>query len=144
VRSGDKWKEANLRTAQEHFDALETFAQSNPSLRPSMVYFGTDDALVLSDVVRQYSTRYNLTWIGYHREAKGLTFEEAKTRYYSPKVEWQVLVSLADLYISALADVFVGALSSNWCRLTDELRKAHGKAGMPYLTPRGEALVAGV
>jgi hypothetical protein len=144
VRSGDKWKEANLRTAQEHFDALERFVQSNPDLRPSTVYFGTDDALVLSDVVRQYSNTYNLTWIGFHRDVKGLSFEETITRGHSPKIELQVLVSLADLYISSLADIFVGTLSSNWCRLADELRKAHGKAGLPYLTPEGEALVAGV
>jgi hypothetical protein len=144
VRSGDKWKEANLRTAQEHFDALEIFVREHPALKPSTVYFGTDDALVLSDVVRRYASEYNLTWLGFHRETKGLTFEETLTRAYSPKVEWQVLVSLSDLYISSLADIFVGTLSSNWCRLADELRKAHGKAALPYLTPEGEALVAGV
>jgi hypothetical protein len=144
VRSGDKWKEANLRTAQEHFDALEHFVQLNPDLRPSTVYFGTDDALVLSEVARQFSHKYNLTWIGVHRDTKGLTFEETMTRAYSSKVEWQVLVSLSDLYISSLADIFVGTLSSNWCRLADELRKAHGKATLPYLTPEGEPLIAGV
>jgi hypothetical protein len=145
VRSGDKWKEANLRTAQEHFDALDAFVDANPTLRPLSVYFGTDDALVLSDVVRKYhGHKYNLTWIGYHRDVKGLSFEETMTRAYSAKAEWQVLVSLSDLYISSLADIFVGTLSSNWCRLTDELRKAHGKAGLPYLTPQGEPLVAGV
>lgn len=98
-------------------------------MKPSTVYFGTDDALVLSDVVRSYSKKCNLTWIGFHRETKGLTFEETLTRAYSPTVEWQVLVSLADLYISSLADIFVGTLSSNWCRLADVLRKAHGKSG---------------
>jgi hypothetical protein len=144
VRSGDKWKEAHLRTAQEHFDALKAFVRANPTLRPGSVYFGTDDALVLSDVARRYSADYNLTWIGYHRDVKGLSFEETITRAFSPKIEWQVLVSLADLYISSLADIFVGTLSSNWCRLVDELRKVHGKAGIPYLTPSGEALVAGV
>jgi hypothetical protein len=144
VRSGDKWKESNLRTAQEHFDALERFVQSNPDLKPSMVYFGTDDALVLSDVARQYSHKYNLTWIGVHRDTKGLTFEETMTRAHSPKIEWQVLVSLSDVYISSLANIFVGTLSSNWCRLADELRKAHGKTALPYLTPSGESLIAGV
>lgn len=144
VRSGDKWKEASLRTAQEHFDALEAFSRAHPSLRPERVYFGTDDALVLSEVTRHHADRWNLTWIGYHRDVRGLTFEEAMTRAYSPTVELQTYVSLVDLYVSVLADIFVGTLSSNWCRLADEFRKVFGKGALPYLTPSGERLVAGV
>lgn len=71
----------------------------------------------------------------HHKDHTGLTFEEVERRYQSPLAEWQVLISLSDFY--ATADIFVGTLSSNWCRLTDELRKVQGKARVPYLTPEG-------
>lgn len=57
-------------------------------------------------------------------------------------MEFQVLRTLAEVFISASADVFVGTLSSNQCRLMDELRKLQGKGRMPFLTPEGK-LIAG-
>ena len=50
--------------------------------------------------------------------------------------------SLADLFISIQADIMIGTLSSNWCRLGDELRKASGHAQMPYLTPENMVMCA--
>jgi hypothetical protein len=46
-------------------------------------------------------------------------------------------LALADLAITAQADVLVGTLSSNWPRLADELRRAGGKARVPVATPEG-------
>jgi hypothetical protein len=34
-----------------------------------------------------------------------------------------------------IGDVFVGTRSSNWCRVIDELRKANGKARVPFYSP---------
>ena len=52
-------------------------------------------------------------------------------------------LALADLFITVQADAFVGTLSSNWARLTDELRRANGKARVPYATPEGFLQAAG-
>ena len=41
---------------------------------------------------------------------------------------------LTDLFIEANADVHVGTLTSNWCRLVDEMRLVLGKT-IPYYTP---------
>ncbi len=45
-----------------------------------------------------------------------------------------VLEFLTDLFIEANADLHVGTLTSNWCRLVDEIRLVLGKT-IPYYTP---------
>lgn len=52
-------------------------------------------------------------------------------------MELRSLITVAEIHISAAADVLVGTISSNQCRLMDESRKVQGKARMPYVTPEG-------
>lgn len=134
VRGGDKWKEARLRDPYEYFDLL-AWLNSKLSEPVRMLYVGTDDAYILQKIARNYSGSWNLHWIGYNRDHGGLTLNEVMSRHNSSRAEWQVLLSLADLYITASADIFVGTLSSNWCRLADRIRHMQGKAQMPYVTP---------
>ena len=51
-----------------------------------------------------------------------------------------VLEFLADLFIEVNADLHVGTLTSNWCRLVDGIRLALGKT-IPYYTPENRHLV---
>jgi hypothetical protein len=51
-----------------------------------------------------------------------------------------VLEFLTDLFIEVNADLHAGTLSSNWCRLVDEVRLALGKM-IPYYTPENRYLV---
>ena len=44
-------------------------------------------------------------------------------------------LAVADMYITACADVVTGTLSSNWCRTADALRRAAGRGRVPYVTP---------
>lgn len=125
IRGGDKWKEAKLRSAREYFLKLQRINRTRP-LRS--VWIGTDDARVLHDVLEDFAGSWHLLWLGYHRDVGGLAMEEVVSRYNTSRVDWQVLLSLSDLFIAATADVFMGTLSSNWCRLADEFRQAHGKA----------------
>jgi hypothetical protein len=53
----------------------------------------------------------------------------------SPKERKQTVIEfLVDLYIEVAADIHSGTLSSNWCRLVDEIRLALGKT-IPFYTP---------
>ncbi|CAF1588023.1 unnamed protein product, partial [Adineta steineri] len=45
-----------------------------------------------------------------------------------------ILEFLTDLFIEANADLHAGTLTSNWCRLVDEMRLVLGKFS-PYYTP---------
>jgi len=51
-----------------------------------------------------------------------------------------VLEFLTDLYIEANADLHAGTLTSNWCRLVDEIRLVLGKK-IPYYTPENKYLM---
>ncbi|CAF1584536.1 unnamed protein product, partial [Adineta steineri] len=54
--------------------------------------------------------------------------------------EQVILEFLTDLYIEANADLHAGTLTSNWCRLVDEMRLTLGKIS-PYYTPENIYLV---
>jgi hypothetical protein len=51
-----------------------------------------------------------------------------------------ILEFLSDLYIEVNADLHVGTLTSNWCRLVDEVRLVLGKT-IPYYTPENRYLI---
>ncbi|CAM4865387.1 unnamed protein product [Rotaria socialis] len=51
-----------------------------------------------------------------------------------------ILEFLTDLYIEANADLHVGTLTSNWCRLVDEMKLALGKR-IPYYTPENRFII---
>ena len=51
-----------------------------------------------------------------------------------------VLEFLSDLFIEVNADLHVGTLTSNWCRLVDEIRLVLGKT-LPYYTPENKFLM---
>jgi Alpha-(1,6)-fucosyltransferase N- and catalytic domains len=141
IRRGDKWWESRLREPFEYFDLLEGLDRNLPEAIKS-VYVGTDDPAMLSQVAREYSYDWDLIWMGYHRSSQGSQHHEEVARYHTAKMELQVLLTLAEVFVSASADVLVGTLSSNQCRLMDELRKLQGKGRMPYLTPERQ-LIAG-
>jgi hypothetical protein len=53
-----------------------------------------------------------------------------------------VLEFLSDLFIEVNADLHVGTLTSNWCRLVDEIRLVLGKT-LPFYTPENKFLMNG-
>jgi Alpha-(1,6)-fucosyltransferase N- and catalytic domains len=141
IRRGDKLWEARLREPFEYFNLLEGLDR-NLSEPIKSVYVGTDDPTMLSQITREYSIDWDLVWMGYPRSSQGSQHDEEIARYHTAKIELQVLLTLAEVFISASADVLVGTLSSNQCRLMDELRKLQGKGRTPYLSPEGQ-LIAG-
>lgn len=135
-RAGDKFKEAAPHQPHEYFNML-WFLSHDMAEPVRSVYVGSDSALLLNDVLQDYSGDWNLIWMGHFRGASGSRAENEKSTEFTPLIELRSLITLADIYISAAADILVGTLTSNQCRLMDELRKVAGKARMPYLTPEG-------
>lgn len=132
IRAGDKGTEAPLRTVDEHFAVLEPVARL---LGIEDVYIGTDSADRLDEAVTKYGKAYRIHAINWQRHGLGLAMPHVLSAGGTTHMADLVRLALADMAITAQADVQVGTLSSNWARLTDELRRANGRARVPYLTP---------
>lgn len=135
IRSGDKHKEAEPQPVQAYFDALEPVAKK---LGIRHVYVSSDDSEVIKIAARNYSSRYNIHYVHEDRPSGGLSMENVVEWANTKKMEKIVQHALADLYITAQADVHVGTLSSNWCRIHDELRRTNGRGRLPYVTPENK------
>lgn len=136
IRSGDKFTEAKLHEPFEYFDLVMKLNRTLPEAIQT-VYVGTDSARMLSQVDREFSHAWNLVYLGHHRSDNGNSQDFQKVVQHSARIEYQILSTLAELMVASSADISVGTLSSNQCRLLDEQRKIQGKARMPYLTPEG-------
>ena len=53
---------------------------------------------------------------------------------------WINLEFVSDLFIEVNADLHVGILTSNWCRMVNEIRLVLGKT-IPFYTPEGRFII---
>jgi len=134
IRAGDKGSESPLRSVDEHFAALAPLARQ---LNIRDVYVGSDSASRLAEAVEMYGHAYRLHYINWQRPGDGLAMPAVRAAAGTARIADLTRLALADLAITAQADVLVGTLSSNWLRLADELRRAGGKARVPVATPEG-------
>jgi len=126
VRHGDKWKESKLLPFSEYMNTVNAIANQHNIVH---IYLGTEDPTVIEEAKNNYS-QYTFHYIETKRYNGG-PLEIVDINGGADLMR----VSLADLFIQIQGDVFIGTRSSNWCRLIDELRKANGKARIPFLTP---------
>lgn len=137
VRGGDKVVERPLYSVESYFNALEPYAIS---LNITHVYFNSDDARVLSDAVRLYGadSRYilhiphpdftlNLPAFFSSRNYPVLGKATHSSLHDNSN---QISLTLADIYLQAQADVRICYLSSNMCRIIDQLALGFGKAAL--------------
>ena len=115
VRRGDKSKEVTLHSYEEYFQQFEPVATK---LNIKHVYISSDDFTQIEGAIKTYGDKYTFHFIDYHRLGGGLSFDHV-TAMRGMIMSRHVRMSLADLYITAQADVMVGTQSSNWCRLHD-------------------------
>ena len=78
---------------------------------------------------------YSLHAIEWGRAQGGTTFSALMASAGTWRMEHTVRLAIADMYITASADIAAGTLSSNWCRTSDALRRAAGRGRTPYVTP---------
>ena len=134
IRAGDKGSEAPLVGVDAHFAALAPLARK---LNIRDVYVGTDSAARLDEAIQKYGHTYRIHYINWQRQEGGLAMHDVRSSSGLAHMPDLMRLALADLAITAQADVLIGTLSSNWPRLADELRRAGGKARVPVATPEG-------
>ncbi|CAF0781725.1 unnamed protein product [Adineta ricciae] len=132
IRRSDKVNREMGRafTLQEYFDLFNADARR---AQISTVYINSEDDSVFSEfetVNKKYGGYYKLIRIKAEKNIVFMTLMGMDTNQRG-KI---VLEFLTDLYIEANADLHSGTLTSNWCRLVDEMRFVLGKM-LPFYTP---------
>eukprot|EP01036_Dinobryon_divergens_P027108 gene27108-35827_t len=126
VRFGMKAMEVDLHPLNRYM----TIAQRKvPYIRD--VFVSTETEAVIETLVREYPS-YRFHFLKYRRLEfldLGLRFPD---HYQRTDYVYEMLMSLANLYVAVEADGFVGSLSSNWCAMIMHLERTRGDGGFDY------------
>jgi len=139
VRRSDKVANKEMSqayTLKQYFDLFDADARR---AKINRVYINSEDEQVFKEFVeinKEKQGYYKLLSIQVQRNVVYGTL----TRMSSKQRGKIVLEFLSDLFIEANADLHVGTLTSNWCRLVDEIRLVLGKT-IPYYTPENKLLM---
>lgn len=139
VRRSDKVLYKEMSQAYPLKQYFSLFDQDARRAKIRKVYLNSEDGRVFQEFIELNKTMqeyYQLLTIPFLRDIvyrKLLAMSSAQRKEI-------VLQFLTDLYIETHADMHVGTLSSNWCRLVDEMRLVIGKV-IPYYTPENVYLM---
>jgi hypothetical protein len=139
VRRSDKVKSKEMSqayTLKQYFDLFDADARR---ANITNVYINSEDEQVFNEFTqlnKEKQDYYNLLSI---KATRNVVFKSLASMGIKQRRKI-VLEFLSDLFIEANADLHVGTLSSNWCRLVDEMRLVLGKT-IPYYTPENRLLM---
>jgi hypothetical protein len=139
VRRSDKVTNHEMSQAyslKQYFDLFDDHARR---ANIKTVYINSEDEQVFNEF-----EKLNKEKQGYY---KLLSVKASRNVVYASIIKMSreqrgniTLEFLSDLFIEVNADLHVGTLTSNWCRLVDEIRLVLGKT-IPYYTPEDKFLV---
>lgn len=139
VRRSDKVSSREMSQAyslQQYFDLFDADAHAN---KIKNVFINSEDENIFHEF-----DELNKNKTGYY---KLLRINTTRNIMYgsltssSPEKRNQIILEfLTDLYIEVNGDLHVGTLTSNWCRLVDEIRLALGK-WTPFYTPENRFII---
>ena len=138
VRRSDKVRSREMPQTyplQQYFDLFDTDAR-RAIIRT--VFINSEDEEVFNEFEQLNKAKdryYNLLKINVTRN---VTFTSLASMPFERR-KIIVLEFLTDLFIEVNADLHSGTLTSNWCRLVDEMRFVLGKI-IPYYTPESRYL----
>ncbi|KAG0563996.1 hypothetical protein KC19_8G074500 [Ceratodon purpureus] len=123
VRHGDKWKEGKLENDTTFFRTAEALLNLNvpgTSGLQRKIYLSTEDP----ETVRFFSSQRDWTVVYTNVSRDAYKDPTVSPMNFAERIGWdeEFLNSLLSLQLAVECDGFVGAISSNWNRLIDELR----------------------
>ena len=132
VRHGDKHIEAQ-EIPNEAYEKEANYLRARfPDLLSSSIYLSTEDPGTVDFFTEARSWSVGFMLVERKPDKSKSTTEYAQQ--FGPTEE--MLNSLLSLQLALEADAWVGTLSSNWCRLIDELRSTvYCKADRPFSDP---------
>jgi hypothetical protein len=139
VRRSDKVSHKEMSeayTLKQYFDLFDADARK-ANIRT--VYINSEDEQVFHEFVELNKEKQGYYKLINTNASRNVVFGTltGMSRQQRGKI---VLEFLIDLFIEANADLHVGTLTSNWCRLVDEIRLALGKT-IPFYTPENKFLM---
>ncbi|CAF3383729.1 unnamed protein product [Rotaria sp. Silwood1] len=139
VRRSDKVSGREMSQSyplQQYFDLFDADARQ---AKIKNVYINSEDRNIFTEF-----DEINKNKKGYYKLLSiNVTRDVTYPTLISMPVEQRtkiILEFLTDLYIEANADLHVGTLTSNWCRLVDEMRFVLGKT-ITYYTPENRYII---
>ena len=133
VRRSDKVKSKEMSQAYTLKDYFDLFAGDAGTANITTVYLNSEDAQVFDEYALLNATGERYRHLLHIPTSRNVVFRTliAMSRRKRGAI---VLEFLTDLFIEVHADLHAGTLSSNWCRLVDEIRLTIGKT-LPFYTP---------
>lgn len=139
VRRSDKVRSKEMSqayTLRQYFDLFDDDARR---ANITNVYINSEDEKVFKEfevLNKEKQGYYRLLRV---KATRNVVY--ASITGMPPKERHKITLEfLTDLYIEAHADLHAGTLTSNWCRLVDEIRLILGKTLM-YYTPENKFLL---
>lgn len=142
IRRGDKWTETAMTEDATYVHALEQLlvqAEHQGVHLNREVFLSTEDpqAIIYFENLKNWTTYYTVV----PRKPDRNRSNQDYAREFGPARE--LINSLINLDLALQSDAWVGTLSSNWCRLIDELRSTlRCKASGLYLDAQQELSTA--
>ncbi|CAF0830577.1 unnamed protein product [Rotaria sp. Silwood1] len=139
VRRSDKVRSREMSqsyTLKQYFDLFDADARR---VNISIIYINSEDEQVFNEfaqINKEKQGYYKLLNITVQRNVVFASLVHMNSEQRG-KI---ILEFLSDLFIEANADLHVGTLTSNWCRLVDEMRLVLGKT-IPFYTPENRFLM---
>ncbi|UJR35198.1 hypothetical protein I4U23_027965 [Adineta vaga] len=139
VRRSDKVKNKEMSQAYSLQDYFDLFDADTRRTKISKVYINSED----DDVFKEFE-KINKNYGGYYKlvrinAEKNVVFRTLMSM--TPQERGKIVLEfLTDLFIEVNADLHAGTLTSNYCRLVDEIRLVLGKIS-PYYTPEQMYLI---
>ena len=136
VRRSDKVKSKEMSQAYTLKQYFDLFENDTRRTKISTIYLNSEEEGVFdefNDFNKEKQGYYKLIRINVTKDVvwgkiTGMSREQR---------EKITIEFLTDLYIEANADLHSGTLTSNWCRLVDEIRLVLGKM-LPFYTPENK------
>ena len=139
VRRSDKVKMEQMSRAyslREYFDLFDADARR---INISNVYINSEDEEVFNEFEVLNKEKQGYYKLLSMKATRNLTYRTFYNMLRKQRGTF-VLEFLTDLFIEVNADLHVGTLTSNWCRLVDEIRLVLGKI-IPFYTPENLYLI---
>ena len=123
-------------TLKQYFDLFDNDARR---ANITKVYINSEDEHVFNEFIQINNEKQGYYQLLSVKAIRNVVFASLNrmTKQQRGKI---VLEFLADLFIEANADLHVGTLTSNWCRVVDAMRLVLGKT-IPYYTPENRYMI---
>jgi hypothetical protein len=141
VRRSDKVRNREMSQAYPLKQYFELFDDDARRANISTVYINSEDEQVFNEFEKLNKEKQDYYKLLSVKASRNVVYASL-TRMSRERRGKIVLEFLSDLFIEANADLHVGTLTSNWCRLVDEIRLVLGKT-LPYYTPENKLVMDG-